>query len=586
VATDQPDASLRQVEERGLFLIPLDQERRWYRYHAVFRQYLRDRLQALDPAAERRINATVSRWFERQGDGVEAVSYALRAGETDRAADLLESLAEDLLLHRGEAHTLARLANQLPDDACLRRPSLHQFHAWALVLLGRLDDAAAIADRLEASNEDMAAQIAGIRSRIAAYRGDQEDAIRHATSALGNGQGGPVKQWFRADTLLSLGFAYRVTGRIDEALDAFNQASVAGWSCGFAHGALWGTRYAALTLMSQGRLRDAEEVVERGFDRAAATGMDHGAPLAALLTSRGEIRYEHNDLTGARADLERALAIAQDVGDAKMLMNAYVAMSQLEQAAGDDELARRYAHRATLVFDGPGEKANAAWIALRQGDLGSVRRWIEQYTRDAGEAPDLCIGEGEQIMLGRAMLATGDSSRAARFLEDLLAQADDSGRAGRAMTIRLLLAVAVSTNGDEARATEYLQPAMDLAMAEGYCRSLLDEGPAVSGLLRRWASGQVPRELRRFALRVLAPGGQLDTNSGHTGALLEPLTPRQREVLALMEDGLSNREIAARLFLSEGTVKAHMHQIYARLMVRNRAEALVAARELQLTSRD
>lgn len=579
---EDADRMLREIEQRSLFLLPLDHERLWYRYHGVFRQFLRTRFRQLDQAEENRINSAVSRWHEREGNLVEAVTYALRAGDFGRAAGLLDGVAEHLLLQRGEAHTLLRLVEQLPEEAIGERPSLRQFHAWALVLLGRLDEAAAIADRLASRQSEMGAEISGIRARIAAYRGDQGETIARAEAALSDD--GAHTHWFRADTLLSLGFAYRVVGRIDEALDAFTQASAAGWDCGFAHGALWGTRYQAITLVSQGRLREASDLIEHGLQRATDSGLDHGAALAALLIGRGEIRYERNDLRGAREDLERGLAIAQGVGDAKILMNAYVAMSMLEQAAGNDELARRHARRATLVFDGTGEKATAAWIALRQGDLAMVTRWMNHYVREVGMEPDLCVGETEQIMLGRAMLVTGDIDGGRAFLETLLRQAEDSGRFGRAITIHLLLAQSASARGSEGPAFRHLSEAVTIASGEEFCRAILDEGPDVLNLLREWASrGHASQQDRQYVLRVLAFARDGEDGSGASAGLIESLTPRQMEVMRLMVDGLSNRDIASRLFVSEGTVKAHVHQIYGKLMVRNRVEALRAARDLNLT---
>lgn len=583
-------AVVEQLEAQGLFLLPMDHERRWYRYHGIFREFLRGRLREEAPDREIDLHRRAAAWYRDHGDAVAAADYLLRIGDAGAAAALVDEIAERLLLQQGETHTLIRLVEQMPREAIRPWPALQRFFAWGLVLTGRLDEAETLARSFEAdvATGDPAlantrrSEIAGIRSRIAAYRGDHEETIAQATRALALVD--DALDWFRADAYLSLGFAYRSLGKIEQAAEVFARASQLGWRCNIPHAACWGSRYQALTYVSQGRLQDATILIEEEIERARSGGLDRTPAFAALLIGRGELRYERNDLVGARRDLGQAHALAQQVGDAKILMNVYVALALLDAAEGRADEARASARRAINVFNGPMERATEAWLALKRGDLPAVRRWIEWYRANEGDTPSLARGETEQVMFGRALLATGQTVEATRFLSELLRQAEDTGRWGRAIVIRMILAVQADAGGDDAAAFAHLRTVLDLAVREHYVRTVLDEGPDLLRLLRRAARHDDVAARRQYAATLLAAGDAQAAPARAPGAeaLIEPLTDRQMEILRLMVDGQSNREIAEALYVAEGTVKAHLHQIYGKLMVRNRAEAIRAARELRV----
>jgi LuxR family transcriptional regulator, maltose regulon positive regulatory protein len=590
---DDAASTLAQIEAQGLFLIPMDHERQWYRYHGIFKEFLQERLRRTMPQVEADLHRRAAAWYQSQGMLVEASDSLLRVGDATTAAGLVDQIAECLLLQQGETHTYLRLVEQLPSETLQALPSIQRFYAWGLVLTGRLDEAEALAVEFErhvsTDNPQFArfqrAEIASIRSRIAAYRADHETTISEAKRALD--LAAPEVDWFRADALLSLGFAHRALGQIDQAADIFGQASRLGWKCNLAHAALWGARYQALTYVSQGRLQDAAMLVEEDMDRARRAHLDHGAAYAALLVGRGELRYERNDLAGARRDLTQALHLAQEVGDAKILMNVYVALALLEEAEARHDEARAAVRKAIHVFNGPSEKATEAWLALRRGDYAAVRRWIEWYRATEGDSPSLSCGETEQVMLGRALMATGSIAEGEAFLAELLRQAETTGRWGRALVIRMMLAVASDRTDDETAAFAHVRQVMELAMREHYVRTVLDEGPEFLRLLRRAARHDESAQRRHYAAVLLAAAGDASISPEHSSApdtLIEPLTVRQEEILRLMMDGHSNREIADALFVAEGTIKAHVHQIYGKLMVRNRAEAIRAAHDLKLVS--
>jgi LuxR family transcriptional regulator, maltose regulon positive regulatory protein len=584
-------AELRNVERQGLFLIPLDPNREWFRYHDLFREYLQGRYGHLDGQAPGRnvVLCRAGEWFHANGLYADGVSCLLEAGDFEGAAQALDRSAEHMILREGDTLTFVTLADRIPAGIRAAHPDLQRFYAWALVLIGKLEDAESLANHLEHPGEDdvhrnpaSASEVAAIRARVAAYRGDHDGTVAWAQQALERSE--PDAEWVRADALLSVGFAHRAMGRLDDACDAFGNASLIGWRTGFWHAALWGSRYQSLTYLSRARLRDAASQIEDDIGRARVAGMMQGAAYAALLVSRGEVRYEHNDLEAARDDLFEALRLARAAGDAKILMNVHVAIAMLEQSAGNLDAAREAARRAVRVFDGTSEKAIEARIALRQGNTSKVREWMEGYLRTQGDSPSLVLGEVEQVMLARALMALDEPERAYAFLKALLLEAESTGRYGASMPIRMLLSQLEEQRGDMDAAGDHARAVLTIASREGYVRSILDEGPGFLRVLAQVVRRDSTAAQREYARALLgtATNGDLEEDASSASAMVESLTPRQQEVLRLMADGRSNREIADELFLSEGTVKAHLHQIFGKLMVRNRAEAIRVAQRFGL----
>lgn len=225
-------------------------------------------------------------------------------------------------------------------------------------------------------------------------------------------------------------------------------------------------------------------------------------------------------------------------------------------------------------------------MCLMDGDLSGVRRWMESYRDMVGIAPSLQHGETEQLMLARALLATGGVERARAFLTSLLEEVSGSDRAGTAMLVRAVLAQAEDALGNRDAADAYARDVIDLAMRERYVRSILDEGPRFLDIVRRAMRHDASAARRDYARSILphVDDNVGDASGANASGVVEVLTPRQAEVLRLMADGRSNREIADELYLAEGTVKAHLHQIFNKLMVRNRAEAIRAAQRLGIAN--
>ena len=590
-------AMLERLEAANLFLMPLDAERRWYRYHGLFADLLRTQLARTGANGvdhERELHRRAAAWHEQEGLLGDAITHTLAAGDKATAAALIDRAAHDAF-YSGETRALIQWVEALPSDLLADYPHLLHAYAWALIRTGRLDEAETLTDRIErdlhadgdvAAERSLGAVVAAIRSRIAAYRGDHAQTIAYAEASLALID--DPRHALRGDAALGRGFARNALGETDAAAAAFGEAIRIGWATEHMQAILWGARYLAVVRLVQGRLGDAEALIADTLDRVRREHPAAGATISALLISRGEIHYERNRLAEARRDIVAGLSLAHRAGDAKILMNGYVARALLEQAEDQPGAAMATIGRAAQVFGSTHEAAIRAWLALRQGNLSAARRWADESGLSAADAPEAIKGDVQQITYGRVLIATGQVTAGVRYLERLLAAAEANGRDGRAIELLTLLAMTQHARGERPQAIAMLERALDLAEPEGFVRILVDEGPALAPLLRETlrnsSARQLSRSRRAYVVKLLAALAAEEPASSDTAppGLVEPLTEREREVLQLIAAGRSNREIAGELFVAEGTIKAHVHNIYGKLMVRSRTEAIAYAQQLHL----
>lgn len=604
--TNREDAAalLQEAARADLFLLPLDEERIAYRYHGLFRDLLTAELERDRPQAIPDLNRRASIWYAEQGMASEAITYALRGEDSDYAVDLLDRSIETLIFDCAETTQAVRWIEQLPREAILSHHRLASWYAWALTLVGRLDDAELLIEHLERAEErhtgdgpdardhdDIQAFVAAIRARIAAYGLDHQATIVQAKLALDllePGQAGRIT----AEIMSSLGFAFRALGHTDKAAEAFVEAARLGRVFSHTSAARWGTRYLVVTRMEQGRLREAESLLEDDLERVRQNARDPGPSLAALHIGRAEVLIEQNRLDEARAALEPAIPIIQRVGDAKMLMNAYIAQAMLLHAERRPDEARDRMRRAEAILPNANKGANSAWLALSRGDEAAALRWARTSGYSVDDPADTTRDEHDQMIFARIMARTAYSPEAHGLIERLLAAAGAEGRIGRCIELLNILAVTEIQHGDRDQARTHLLRSLALARHEGFVRIFVDEGRELGTLLRELVRDRhlVDDDLRAYILDLLrafaheSPGstGQHAGGNGNGSGLAEPLTERQIEILGLIAAGRSNREIARDLFIAEGTVKAHLHQLFGKLMARNRTEAVARARELDL----
>ena len=593
---------LESLEQRNVFILPIDDERRRFHYHRLFRDLLRARLNRWGPqfgcAPAPELHRRASMWFEDQGSLTEAIDHAMQAGETERAARLIEDHGLRMLT-QGELTTLLAWLQPLPREMIDTRPWLAIYAAWALGLTGQVDEAEARLQAAEAaspgsSSDDRLGHIAAIRTFVAAQRGKMDDVVALAERALDVLDDGNLI--VRSVVTFTVGGAHLLGGDWPAAAHAFSQAVEMGQAGGNIHLAVSAAAQLAMLEVAQGHLHRAFETCRQMLAMAA------DLPVAAQAYSGlGELSYEWNDLEAADAHLVRSVELGERWGNVEGLSGSYLWLARLRRVQGDRDGARAATERAErLVEQGLHAGAKAAvtawqaWCAVMEGDLTAGQRWVDASGLDATDQ-NLTMSEEEYLVLARLLLARGDLDTAAHLLERILAPAERLGRLGLSLRVRALQVLVLEAQGDRDLALAILEQALVAAEPEGYMRTFMDEGEPIRRLLAALAnkldlrapalSAPEAHRLRAYTQKLLdafgGPEESIPTLPPQTG-VAEPLSERELEVLRLVADGCTNREIAGQLFIALSTVKSHTNSIYGKLGVKNRTQAIAAARALGL----
>lgn len=614
-------AMLEALERANLFLVPLDDRRRWYRYHHLFADLLRARLLDLHPAEVPDLHRRASTWWEANHEPEAAIGHALAAGDVDRAAGLIEPETRRLLQGRQEA-TLRRWLDALPDRVFDVRPVLADAHAGTLLVSGRSHDvdrrltqaerwleAAAAGDRDLASLaadglvamdleslRRLPAAVALHRAGLAWMQGDLPGAIASARKAHTAAAGMDVEAGGAAGML---GLAHWTTGDLIAAHAAWSEGATALAAAGH-HADVLGCSIALGDIeVTQGRLQDARRTYERGLALPAAPGQPAVRGAADMHTGLAALCLEWNDLAGARGHLDTAAALGEALCLPQHPYRWRVARAGLLKVEGDPDAALAQLDEAERVYDGdffpevhPVASARARlWAATgRQAD---ALAWARQRGLTTGDEPSY-LREDEHITLARALLAeaTVDGSRArapevTRFLDRLLAAAEVGGRGRSVIELLVLRALACRVVGDRDGAAAALDRALALAAPEGFVRLFLDEGPAMAELLAA-AARRTPASYASRLLGALADDQRPapPTAPARRQPLIEPLSERELEVLRLLASDLDGPAIASELIVSLNTMRTHTKNIFAKLGVNSRREAVTRAAELGLLARN
>jgi LuxR family transcriptional regulator, maltose regulon positive regulatory protein len=626
VVEEPPDPGNGQVllddlRRRNLFVVPLDDEGRWFRYHQLFADTLRLRLRQSDPELEPLLHRRAAAWYAARGLLVEAIGHRLAAADWEEAAALIEREARVLLV-RGEVATLLGWARALPPPLLTARPDLGLVYAWALVAAGQFDLAEAHLGRLElalpaVASDDQRGELLAVRATVAGLRRDRPDATivlaNRALALLSD-----AKLYVRGVVALILGAAYYQRDEIDLASTAFAEAHEVSVASENMLSALFALRQLAEIEMLRGHLHRASTLLRQAVTlaerEAGASGGATQPPAAgAAYVGLGVLLTEWNDLDAAAEAVRRGIALGEESATVEIMLRGYAGLVAVQQARGEAEAAHATLERAVRIAGETGVPQLLSWIEqiqarfwLSQGDVEAAVAWA----RRQGFGPDdelLLLQEDSFKTLIRVRLAQASQQQrpallddAARLAERLLAQAERAGRTGSAIEILALQALLLDAQGQRSRALVVLERALELARPEGYLRLFLDEGPPMAALLRqlparspltaylrallaaqeggRALAPQRPDIPARAASPQLSPADRDQANL----ALIEPLSEREREVLALIAAGLTNQEIAERLVVALSTVKKHINSIYGKLDVRSRTQSLLRARELGL----
>jgi LuxR family transcriptional regulator, maltose regulon positive regulatory protein len=591
---------LERLERENLFVVQLDEERRWYRYHHLFADFLRGRLKRESPESAGELHLRASGWYKGNGHLAEAIGHALSAPDHDLAARLIEEGVEGAV-ERGEGTTALRWLEALPTEAKRLRPRLFVEHAVALVITGRPDDAEPLlkeAERAaEGDGEDgqfLLGFASTVRSWRARLRGDAPEAVelaRRGLSLLPEGEA-----HVRNYAAVRMGDALRTVGDFTAADEAYAEAAEIGRAAHHAYGRLAGMVMHARVLSEQGRLREADEAFRGALRLLTEEGFELSPAAGIVYIGMADLRYERDDLDGAERELERGMELAERTGDVSTLVWAYVTLSRNKRARGDEGGALERAHQAERVARDSGADLQIAialaWMTrllLGRGDLTEAVALKQERAAKADDAAD-AARVVDRLTSARLLHAQGRHREALPLLEELGKTAETAGRTGDLIEILALQALALWAGSKKERAVSTLAEALALAAPEGFVRTFVDEGQPMaeifSGMLEAQQRGHPdsPPRVPAHYIRKLLAALERDYSSATlpVADLPEPLTERELEVLRLIASGKSNRRIATELFVSVGTVKTHLNNLYRKLGAHSRTQALARARELKL----
>lgn len=581
---------LESLERRNLFVVPLDDQRRWYRYHHLFADVLRAHVLAEQPDRVPGLHARASAWYDEAGEPVLAVKHALAAGDGERAADLME-LANPVLGRDRQEALIKAWAEQLPDEVTRNRPVL------AIQFVGGLMSSNAFAGveerlqnierQLELPHDELVFhdpdELARIPAHLEMYRaalalnsGDPAGTIAHADQAASLAK--PEDDLARAAASALSGLASWMTGDLDAAHRGYTVA-IEGLTKADRLPDVLGCSITLADLeMTQGRLNDAERTFERALDLPGADAMrgaaDMWVGLARTAWSRG-------DLTRTAELLRKAEELGDDAGLAQNPYRWRRGMALLREAQGDVEAAVRLLDEAIRVYVGdysPNVQpvaATRARVLAANGRVDEALDWARAQGLTADDELSY-LREYEHVTLARVLLASGTTQPAITLLDRLLTAAEDGGRTGTVLEILVLQALA-------RRGTEPLERALGLAEKDGWIRVFAGEGAPMRALLGRVADS--PFHQRILAAMQTDVPQKTPPSKPDQSPLIDPLSERELEVLRLLASELDGPDIARHLVVSLNTVRTHTKHIYTKLGVNSRRSAVAKAHQLGLLTR-
>lgn len=610
---------LERLARTNLFLIPLDEQRHWYRYHHLFADFLCQQLEwEVGPKEIKRLHQTAGEWYKLERLDNEALSHFLAAEDFEAAVLLIEENRLDLLM-RGEWQRLSSWLEQLPSALRLGRLGLLLAETWCRLFEAKLEAVAESVQKIEeldkhlpelASELDRSAltgltgELAAIRSKLYLWQNDHQKAIEAAQQALTHLAND--NQFLRAHVTLDLGYSYRAQDQFNAAHKAFAEANRLYQAAG-------GNTYITQIVLNsqadlyhrQGQLHHAIEIHQKAI-QLATKGQDRTSPLAGLAyMGLGRVRYEWNELNLAKQQFMTALELNQRMGLLTVISTNLIALAYVDQAQHKPEAAQQKMEEALqCVQEGhPHIKAittaHQARLWLRQGNLAAAIGWA-----DASGLPfDGDLNEFNIIpylSLIRVRIAQGHRQENAQLLQEIadllerwLPQTDSANRRRRTIELSILGALSLAalnqvdaTSDLRQRSLAHLAQALTLAKDGGYIRLFVDEGSPMTALLQQIAIQGVTIPYVTKLTTAFLPTHQTSSATRFSGpavtALAEPLSKRELEIMRLVADGLTAPQMAAKLIISVHTTRTHLKNIYRKLEVNSRVQAVEKVRSLDL----
>jgi LuxR family maltose regulon positive regulatory protein len=578
---DDSQAVIARLEQSNHFIIPLDNERRWYRYHHLFADYLNT---LLSKSERVRLYKAAAGWHAANGMMSDAIHYALASADFDFTVDILEQALKSATTWSDfDLSLFSSWLDALPARLLQGRPDLLLNASRITYLARHFELAEKYIDQAEQAlgnmpvtieTEQLHALATLYRGSIASVRGDFRQAIAQIVFAQERLHSENHMAHSRA--LFGLGLAYKLAGKTELAVQnylcAVDEARAAGVDFIVVHGLC----NVVQVQMTQGQIRLAEQTCQQALQYAQEAGRAHvGLPLTLL----GGLALERNELVTAERLLQDGLAISRNGGLTDDVILGTTFLARLRVAQGDTSSALATMQNAHVITQAQGiprlsmlTSAHLARIHLCTGQKQAAAHWAFAYQSTHADY----LREFEELTLARILLATGAAARLPDILHPLLEKAQEAGRQQTCLEAMLLFGLYHRAHGDTAAALDWMKKSLELAAPENYIRLFLDEGRPAMELVSR---------LRAVAPSLVASICHAQQASAEFHATLldglpDPLSEQERRVLTLIVAGKSNAEIAAELVITVGTAKWHVHNILQKLGASNRPQAIARAREL------
>jgi LuxR family maltose regulon positive regulatory protein len=584
---------LEQLERMNLFLVPLDDQRHWYRYHPLFAEAMRRHAERQLPSGDLRgLHERASAWYEARGMLGDAIDEALAAGQEARAAALIEQVFDQSAFN--ELYTLRRWVEQMARETLSRHPLLCFAYANAILFTSdryapatarAVEQWARLAEAAwrELGDTPRLGQIAALRAMVAFWQDDRASTFAHSRQAL---ELLPEHDLlYRSVALLYIGYEALQAGDLDTAQRVGLEARTLYEVIQNPHGTLAALHLFGELYYQRGELDQAEQCYRRIYEQAVGGAEmldDRGYALAGL----GAIAYERDELELAEQQSSQAIELAKQRHTEALLVQATLVWCRARCASGDTAAGQRGLQALAIQARNPAALREIACaqarLALAAGDLDLAQRCYAAALAHGAEESRL-EQEHTALLAAQLRLAQGDPAGALQLLEHWRPSAAAQGRARAEIAILTVQALAEWGLGRRAQAEQALARALHLGQPRALRRIFLDMGAPLAGLLQSVAPNLGRRPLVAYAaglLHALAPGAPAADQAGLP--LLEPLSPQEQRVLRLILAGQPNSVIARELVVSPNTVKTHVKNIYRKLNVRTREEAQAAARELRL----
>jgi LuxR family maltose regulon positive regulatory protein len=593
---DDSRAMIDEMERTNMFIVGLDHQRLWYRYHHLFTSLLHSRLEQTYPAQVKALHQRASQWFSDNDLVAEAIHHAIKAADFVFAAELIEKHGGALFSH-GRITTVLGWTDQLPREVLEKRPVLSILCAWGSFYM---DDMTALGRHIQTSalclpnahsapfgstERVMFGQLAIMRGCHFGYNGNLDDAIAQFKEALASFSLG--RTLYRA-AKVCLGVCYFAAGKLNESQELLEEHASISEITNNLLVPISAILCLARVHLLRGNLVTAKQIYIKAMSDCQDAGWQDFPACSMLHIGLGELAYEMNDLALAEQHLQRGVEMTS-VGMWCFNVWARVLLAQTKIARGtadnvlcvqSEAMMKKYSGR--FIVDVVSVSAVTGKLWLRQRCMETAAQWVAKA--QLSTSGELTIGrEAEYLVLTRYLIASGEAIQANLLLEKMWDSAEQGGRVMVMIEILIVKAIALQAVGDMPSALASLRQAVTLAENKNLLRLFLDDSEAITSLLKKLARGSDYTSHAHYLLGQIAiEKGQMVSKSADPFPLL--FSKKEKQVVSYIVNGSSKQEIASALFISSNTVNSHVKSIYSKLGVNSRMQAVERLRKLGVSS--